>query len=147
MLVNFNMIFDEVRGASRSHSTSSGEDLQRRNSQKDIKIINNLSVVRVQVGLNIKKMKKKYVILFAFFLATMFTNCRKAALISTEKCLDRIEGVSEAAQLYASDPTVNNCKKYLDALKKYIDSDACFGNILFDQYGQTLQELEDAECE
>ena len=111
MLVNFNMIFDEVRGASRSHSTSSGEDLQRRNSQKDIKIINNLSVVRVQVGLNIKKMKKKYVILFAFFLATMFTNCRKAALISTEKCLDRIEGVSEAAQLYASDPTVNNCKK------------------------------------
>jgi len=79
MLVNFNMIFDEVRGMSertrrvgcdstqrertaraggmRSHSHSSGEDLQRRNSQKclprarrgDIKSINNLSVVRVLV--------------------------------------------------------------------------------------------------
>ena len=49
MLVNFNMIFDEVQGANHSHSRSYEEDLQRRNSQKDIKIIDNLSVVRVLV--------------------------------------------------------------------------------------------------
>jgi len=49
MLVNFNMIFDEVRGADRSHSRSYGEDMQRRNSQKDIKIISNFSVVSVLV--------------------------------------------------------------------------------------------------
>jgi len=46
MLVDFNMIFDEVQGANHSHSRSYEEDLQRRNSQKDIKIIDNLSVVR-----------------------------------------------------------------------------------------------------
>ena len=92
-------------------------------------------------------MKRKYVILFALFATIIFSNCRKTALVNTENCLDQIERVSDAATLYASDPTVNNCKNYLDALKKYIDSDACFGNILFEQYRLALQELEDAECE
>ena len=36
------MIFDEVQGANRSHSSSYEEDLQRGNSQKEIKIITNI---------------------------------------------------------------------------------------------------------
>ncbi len=83
----------------------------------------------------------------AFFTTILFSNCRKAALVSTENCLDQIERVSDAATLYASDPTVNNCKNYLNELKKYIDSEACFGNIFFEQYRLALQELEDSECE
>ena len=81
------------------------------------------------------------------FMSILFSNCRKAAVVGTENCLDRIENVSNAASLYASDPTVDNCKNYLDALKKYFDSDACFGNVFFAQYRQALQELEESECE
>lgn len=47
MLVNFDLVFDEVRGAKHRQSLSSGEYLQRRNSQKEFKILDNILLDRV----------------------------------------------------------------------------------------------------
>ncbi len=91
-------------------------------------------------------MKTKYFIALAFFATVFFTNCRKAALVGPDSCLERIEGVSIAAQNYVADPTVNNCKSYVEALRKYLESNSCFGNIYFEEYRKTLNELEEVEC-
>ena len=92
-------------------------------------------------------MKKEYLFSFALLVFLFFSSCRKTSLIGTDNCLDRIEAISQTAQTYVSDPTVENCKSYLKALRKYIDSKACFGNIFFEEYGQALKELEQAECQ
>jgi len=45
MLDKFKNIFEEDGGANHSHSLSYDADLQRRDLQKEIKVINNFSVV------------------------------------------------------------------------------------------------------
>lgn len=91
-------------------------------------------------------MKKKMSIqvLFCFFI--LFAGCRKAALLGTENCLDNIEKINTTLETYIEDPSVDNCKNYLNALRAYVDSGACFGNIFFEEYRKNLKELEAEEC-
>lgn len=46
-------------------------------------------------------------------------------------CEQRATSISEAAQAYANNPNVENCKKYRSALKSYLDAN-CPGSSGYD---------------
>ena len=91
-------------------------------------------------------MKKNILIAILLCLVTLSSSCRKAVLFGSENCINRIEKVNTSLQEYVADPSVANCKKYVDALRSYLKSDACFGNIYFTEYQKALAELEEDEC-
>ena len=91
-------------------------------------------------------MKSKSIFYAILLVSIFFTSCRKAAILGSDNCLDRIENVSEALNAYIENPTVDHCKEYVDALRKYINAGACYGNIYFEEYKKSLKELEDDEC-
>jgi len=91
-------------------------------------------------------MKIKSIIYGLLIVSVFFGGCRKAAVVGTDGCLSRIEKVSESLSAYLENPTVDNCKDYVDALRKYVNAGACFGNIYFEDYKKELNELEDDEC-
>jgi hypothetical protein len=92
-------------------------------------------------------MKIKYLVPAILLVAIAVTSCRKSVILEPENCLERIEKVSDALNAYVQDPTTGNCKAYLDALKSYINSNACFGNIFFEEYQRALNEAEEEECQ
>ena len=91
-------------------------------------------------------MKAKSIFFGILFVSIFFASCRKAAIIGSDTCLDRIEKVSESLNNYLENPTVDNCKDYVDALRKYVNAGACFGKIYFEEYKKSLKELEEDEC-
>ena len=76
----------------------------------------------------------------------IFTSCRKSVEDDPGDCMVHIEKVNTSLNDYINDPSVENCKAYLNAIRSYIKSNACFGNIFFDEYQRALKELEDDEC-
>jgi hypothetical protein len=91
-------------------------------------------------------MKKKTLIQALFCFLILFVGCRKSALLGTENCLENVEKINATLQTYISDPSVNNCKNYVNALRSYVESGSCFGNIFFEEYKRSLKELEAEEC-
>ena len=91
-------------------------------------------------------MKKKNLIQILFCFLILSSGCRKSAILGTENCLENVEKINGSLQAYASDPSVANCKNYLNALRAYLDSGACFGHIFFEEYRKSLNELEAEEC-
>lgn len=91
-------------------------------------------------------MKVKSLISGILLVALFFVSCRKAAIVGNDNCIDRIQKVSESLNTYVQNPSVDNCKAYVDALRKYVNAGACFGNIYFEEYKKELNELEEDEC-
>ncbi|MCB0669900.1 MAG: hypothetical protein KDC80_28940 [Saprospiraceae bacterium] len=91
-------------------------------------------------------MKAKNIVFILFIVSLCFASCRKANPVGSDGCLGRIEKVSETLNAYVENPTVDNCQAYVDALRKYINTGACFGNVFFNEYEKELKELEDDEC-
>ena len=81
-----------------------------------------------------------------FCVAILFSSCRKTILGETENCMENIEKINVSLQTYMADPSVANCKNYVNALRSYLNANACFGNIFFEEYKEALKELEDDEC-
>lgn len=88
---------------------------------------------------------RNYFLYFSLFVITLF-GCRKAAVVGSDSCVDRVQKVSETLNAYIQNPTVDNCSAYVDALRKYINTGACFGNAFYKEYEKTLQDLEANEC-
>ena len=91
-------------------------------------------------------MKIKQFISVILVTSVIQISCRKSVFVETENCLSQIEKVSETLNTYVQDPTESNCKAYLDALRFYINSNACFGNVFFEEYRRQLKEAEEDEC-
>ncbi|NND32191.1 MAG: hypothetical protein HKN76_06325 [Saprospiraceae bacterium] len=91
-------------------------------------------------------MKKNILIPILFGLVIFLSSCSKSVLFGSENCIARIEKVSASLEAYMEEPSVANCRNYVEALRSYLKSDACFGNIYFKEYQEALAELEDDEC-
>jgi hypothetical protein len=91
-------------------------------------------------------MKKNFLITALLSLFILFSGCRKSALLGTENCLENIEKINTTLQNYLENPTAKNCKNYVEALRSYLKSERCFGNIFFAEYQKTFKELEADEC-
>ena len=93
-------------------------------------------------------MRKKLCIpILLMVLSLTFTHCTKDPVNSLDRCLERVEDINTALENYIGDPSVKNCQNYVDAIRKYIKADACFGNIYFKQYREELDRLEKEECD
>lgn len=91
-------------------------------------------------------MKIRNIFFVVIIFGLSFIGCRKSDPVGPDGCLGRIEKVSETLNTYIENPTVDNCQAYVDALRKYINTGACFGNVFFAEYEKELKELEDDEC-
>ncbi len=92
-------------------------------------------------------MKNKiFTALFALLVSATMICCKKDNSMDTvADCSNAAEIISESATEYSQDPSVENCRNYIDAIRLYVNSD-CFGVLNSDLYKATLESLE-AACE
>lgn len=86
-------------------------------------------------------------ILLCTLLGLVMSSCAKEATNEILDCTSYSQEISESLNTYVMDPTVENCKAYLAALRKYLEDGACFSELFHEEYKRELAELEQAECQ
>ena len=72
-------------------------------------------------------------------------SCKKESPAVT--CETKATAVVDALNAYVETPTKENCLSYVNALKDYVNSNACFDNAFYASYKKQLDEFSEADCE
>ena len=83
-------------------------------------------------------------LLIILLIVVVLGGCVKSNPIN---CSKRLDALTKAADQYSQDPTKENCKLYYQALKDYINSNACAGDVFYKSYQKEFnQSSEDDFC-
>ncbi|HPG08482.1 MAG TPA: hypothetical protein P5275_08470 [Saprospiraceae bacterium] len=87
----------------------------------------------------------KYFNLFPLILLLfLLGSCVKSNPLN---CTKKLEALSQAADRYSQDQSQANCRLYYQALKDYVNSNACAGDIFYKSYQEEFnQSTEDDFC-
>lgn len=71
--------------------------------------------------------------------------CKKSS--PAVNCETKVNAVVDALNTYVETPTKENCVKYVNALKDYVNSNACFNNAVYNAYKQQLDDFNENDCQ
>ena len=92
------------------------------------------------------KNKTKYLLILALAISGVTISCKKDdGPGKNVDCSKAIDLFSTTLTAYSTNPSIENCIKYVEALRTYIKSD-CYGFLDRKTYEKELEDLED-QCQ
>ena len=79
------------------------------------------------------------------FTVLLALSCKKSS--PAVNCETKANAVVDALNAFVETPTKENCLSYVNALKDYVNSNACFDNAFYASYEKQLDEFNEADCE